>query len=220
MRQLDGLDSLFLWSVVIALHHHGIRTITPGRLNVGNVLLFPVVPPPAPVAQAPAPPAEAPPEPDQEQAEPDGDQGDEDQDGDQDQDITPEQAKTLGKQFFDELQDEWAQEYPEAKGFKCGGEGGTPGPCAEGGNAPSGGKPSGGNHEAAHAATHQEAEKKAKGLAQRLKELPAAVGQKIKKTVKEKYDKLEKRYGKGAARTIMAAGTRLAAASCSPVTHR
>ncbi len=135
---------------------------------------------PAPAAEPPAAPA-SPPTETPAPAEADAPSGD----------LSDEEVQKLGKQFMDELQQEWDA---EEKGFKCGGEGGTPGPC------PTAGTPAKGE------AVHHEAESKAQKAVKLLKELPAQVAAKVKQKVADKYDQLQKRYGKAAAVTIMAAG--------------
>lgn len=77
---------------------------------------------------------------------------------------------------------------------RCGGVGGTPGPC-----------PQKGDGKAAESA-HRDADEKSKTLVERMKELPAKVATAAKDKVAQKYKQLEGRYGRGMAIAILAAG--------------
>lgn len=91
---------------------------------------------------------------------------------------------------------------PPTKGVKCGGEGGKPGPCGDGGADQGGGKV---GHEAA-AAVHEAATEKARSLIGRIKDVPKAIYGKAKDKVQKTYEGLKEKYGKGWAVAIMAAG--------------
>lgn len=82
---------------------------------------------------------------------------------------------------------------------KCGGEGGTPGPCA----GPGHDEPS---TSQGAATIHAQADKPSKSLAERARELPAKVYNKAKEKVAGHYEKLAARYGKGMAIAIVGAG--------------
>ena len=105
----------------------------------------------------------------------------------------------LGKQFMDDLHQEWQQE-PESK---CGGPGGDPGPCpGPGSNQPA----TGGDKPHGSPELHAKATSKAKAAVELLKQLPAKAAGKIKQKVSQKYEQLKGRYGKAAAIAILAAG--------------
>jgi HK97 family phage portal protein len=156
--------------------------------------------------------SEIPPQPGEEEpaagagTEQNGEQGDENSDTGEDV-STDEGLKKAGQKWISELLSEWAKEQNVKRlkrwrkwgRQKCGGEGGEPGPCSQGGAD----KPS---DNAGSPELHQAAQKAATGWAGRLTKLPSAVAAKVKQKVQEKYTALEGRYGRKTAIAIMAAG--------------
>lgn len=131
-----------------------------------------------------------------------------------DEGLGDDEIKELGGQFRDELLTEWKAER-DADGkrrrngrHKCGGEGGKPGPCPEGGAETTSPKPASGASKPAaggSAELHQAATSSARKWTKRIADLPGKVYQAAKAKVTQKYQKLEGRYGRKTAIAIMGA---------------
>lgn len=94
---------------------------------------------------------------------------------------------------------------------KCGGEGGTPGPCPEGGSGdkPPSEKPhklDASKMPSSPAAAHEQGQEKARGLLARMKSLPGRVVAYATGKAKKAYAKLEAKYGSKWAKAIVAVG--------------
>jgi HK97 family phage portal protein len=91
---------------------------------------------------------------------------------------------------------------------KCGGEGGEPGPCPEGGHGDHAGhgQPTLGDKPKNTASLHERAKATVKKWLGHAKKLGVKVMSKAKAAIKAKYQKLSERYGPKFATAIMAAG--------------